>query len=171
MLCHLVCCIVKRFHFKYAERTVPYQSFAFVKFGIDSGNSLFPYVEQAPTLRRNMFQIDSFMLGHRFEFLGYDNINRQNDFTVVAFGCGHNLFGRIQHIHLYQRVVFINGINAVGFHKSMRHAAGNDQFVNLLNQIVQQVKLGRNFGTADNCNQRANRVVQAGRQRIDFFFH
>ena len=118
-----------------------------------------------------MFQINGFVLGIGFEFLRNDNVFRQNDFAVVRLGGFHNFFGGLNHIHLNQRIGFVDGINAAGFHKGVRHTAGNNQHIDLFNQIIQQVKLGGNLGTADNRHQRAFRIVQTGRQSIDFFFH
>src|SRR5262252_3069814 len=98
------------------------------------------------------------------ELLRYNTIDWQHDLTLAGFSLVHNFARGRDAINLRQRLANLLSLRE---QESICHSAANNQRVDFLEQVAEQVQLGRNLGAADNRGQRPLRMVQRMTQRIE----
>ena len=105
------------------------------------------------------------MLG---EFLRNDRIDRQHDLAAQRLGLGQDIARVRDQIVLAER--FADRLALRG-KECVRHAAADDQRLDLRQQVAEQIELGRNFGAADDGRNRMLRHLEGALQRIEFGLH
>ena len=91
------------------------------------------------------------------KFLRNNNLLRQHDFTLRLRGLSENSARRIQQINFAERLA--NLFTLCG-QKRIRHAARNNENIDLLNKIAQKFELGRNFRAAYDSSHRTLRLFK-----------
>ena len=102
------------------------------------------------------------------ELRGADHIDGQQDLAGGFLGLGDDLARRIGHLVLGQRAA---DVDPLGRQERIRHAAADDQRVDLADEVPQKVQLGRDLGPADNRHQGTLRRAKRGLQRLQFRLH
>lgn len=80
-----------------------------------------------------------------------NDVDGQRDGRAAPFGLFHDLGGGLHQIRLIQGLAhFVSG----GLQEGIGDTAAHDELVHALGKVVQDFKLGRNLGTADDGKQR-----------------
>ncbi|EGE56036.1 hypothetical protein RHECNPAF_770084 [Rhizobium etli CNPAF512] len=160
-------CGIEGLDFEGAERTVPDERCGALDPSVDSLDRFRPDVEQHG-IGGNSVDIDRRAGRTRLEFAGDHTVFRQDDGAACSRGLDHDLLGGLGEIMFAERLA---DIGAAGGDEGVGHAAADDERVDLLDEVHQQVDLGRDLGTADNCDHRADRGAEAFFQRFQLGLH
>ncbi len=104
----------------------------------------------------------------RLHHLGGDDIDRQQQLAVRPAGQRDDLARRLGHVALA-----IRGADLVALREQegVGHAAADRQAVELADEILQKVQLGRDLRAADDAEDRTLRIAERRLQRLQLLLH
>ena len=157
----------KSVEFEYAHRTVPNNRLsAFEGFNVFCG-SLFAGVECLPAIG-NFVHVYHLRVGISSEFVGDNEVNRQDYFYALFFGFFQEFTSQVVLVR------FAEGCTdgqALGCIEGMCHAAADDDLVDFFNHVADYADFIGNLGTADDGHERMLRSFEGLADVVDFFFH
>ena len=104
----------------------------------------------------------------RFKFLRDDSIDGQHDLPLRSLGLCHDIARGAGKVGFHQRFADVFPLRE---QECVGHGAADDQDIHLVEQIAQQVELGRNLCAADDRCKRPLRVIQGLRKRFELGLH
>ena len=115
-----------------------------------------------------MIDRQGFAVGSGLELSRHHNIDRQVDGAAPVRGLLQNRAGGIGHLTLGQRFADLDPLRDK---EGVGHAAADHQMIHPVDQVHQQIQLGRDLGPADHRHDRALRIAKGGVQRLQFGLH
>ena len=153
--------------FEYAHRTVPNNRLsAFEGFHVFFGG-LHARVECLPAIG-NFVHVNGLGVGISSEFVGDNEVNRQNYFYALFFCFLEQFTSQVVLVRFAEGCTDGQALCSV---KRMSHAAADDDFVNLFNHVADYADFIGNLSAADDGNERMLRSFQSLADVVDFFFH
>ena len=102
------------------------------------------------------------------ELVDGDDIDRKKKLLAVLLCLLHHLLA-VVHLRLVEEG--LADLIALGLEEGVSHAAANDQGIALLQKIINDIQLVSNLCTAEDGNERTNRVLNRIAQEVDLLLH
>ncbi len=117
---------------------------------------------------RDLVGLEGLVLGASGDLLRDDHVHREDDLDALALGVGEDASGLLDHVVLGEALA--DGL-ALGQEERVRHAAAEDEDVDLREELVEDLELARDLRPADDRRKRPLGVLHELREHLDLALH
>ncbi len=152
-----------------AGRAVPQNGLGVTDSSLVQLDGLGADIKTQPAIRDAILVVGGLGLGVRTELVGDDVVDGQRDLDIVLLGLLYELTHDLGALLVEERVANLDTLKRLL--ESERHAAGDDEAVDLVEQVVDQLDLVRHLGAAQNSEEGALGVLEGLREVIQLLLH